>query len=94
MSMWIVCFKPIQLPLLDCVVPHSFHLTREVYLSDLGVLPDCSHRTAAFSSILNRFVIQNCRHYPSHQSMRNSELNPFQIRLSTHSTPFTSFHCK
>lgn len=66
MSMWIVCFKPIQLPLLDCVVPRSFHLTRVVYLSDLGVLPDCSHRTAAFSSILNRFVIQNCRHYPSH----------------------------
>ena len=94
MSMWIVCFKPIQLPLLDCVVPHSFHLTREVYLSDLSVPPDCRHWFVAFSSILDRFVIQNCRRSSSDQTMPNSELNPFQIPLSTHSTPFTSFFCE
>ena len=94
MSMWIVCFKPIQLPLLDCVVPHSFHLTREVYLSDLSVLPDCRHWFVAITSILDRFVIQNCRRSSSDQTMPNSELNPFQIPLSTHSTPFTSFFCE
>ena len=94
MSMWIVCFKPIQLPLLDCVFSHSFHLTREVYLSDLSVLPDCRHWFVAITSILDRFVIQNCRRSSSDQTMPNSELNPFQIPLSTHSTPFTSFFCE